>query len=100
MREAWLVRHISPYFSDMLFAPTGADLRFQTMAPFSGFLFMNVQTTVGLIPAYNAAVLFSFVVGGYGTYLLTLYALRGWQKLPNDGDRPVNVVTASQTPGR
>ena len=94
MREAWLVRHISPYFSDMLFAPTGADLRFQTMAPFNGFLFMNVQTTVGLIPAYNAAVLFSFVVGGYGTYLLTLYALRGWQKLPNDGDRPVNVVTA------
>ncbi len=72
MREAWLVRHISPYFTDMLFAPTGADLRFQTMAPFNGFLFMNVQTTVGLIPAYNAAVLFSFVAGGYGAFLLAL----------------------------
>ena len=77
MREAWLVRHISPYFSDMIFAPTGADLRFQTMAPFNGFMFMNVQTTIGLISAYNAAVLFSFVVGGYGAFLLALYALRG-----------------------
>ena len=77
MREAWLVRHISPYFSDMLFAPTGADLRFQTMAPFNGLMFMNVQTAAGLIPAYNAAVLFSFVAGGYGAFLLALYALRG-----------------------
>ena len=77
MREAWLVRHISPYFTDMLFAPTGADLRFQTMAPFNGLMFMNVQTAIGLIPAYNTAVLFSFVAGGYGAFLLALYALRG-----------------------
>ena len=96
MREAWLVRHISPYFSDMLFAPTGADLRFQTMAPFNGFLFMNVQTAAGLIPAYNAAVLFSFVAGGYGAFLLALYALRGWQRLPKspllDNDQPASVM--------
>ncbi|MEZ4769114.1 MAG: hypothetical protein R2844_11910 [Caldilineales bacterium] len=76
MREAWLVRHISPYFTDILFAPTGADLRFQTMAPFNGFMFMNVQTAFGLIPAFNGAVLFSFVVGGYGAFLLAVYALR------------------------
>lgn len=77
MRESWLVRHISPYFTDMLFAPTGADLRFQTMAPFNGLAFMNVYTGVGLLWAYNVAVLFSFVVGGYGAFLLALYALRG-----------------------
>lgn len=96
MREAWLVRHISPYFSDMLFAPTGIDLRFQTMAPFNGFLFMNVQTTAGLIPSYNAAVLFSFVAGGYGAFLLALYALRG-QLTSSAGRSATEPAPASRT---
>lgn len=76
MRQAWLVKHRSAYRTDMLHYPTGADLRFQTMAPFNGLTFLNVQLALGLFPAYNAAVLFSFVVGGYGMYLLALYALR------------------------
>jgi hypothetical protein len=75
MREAWLVRHQTAYFSDMIHFPTGSDLRFQTMAPFNGLTFLNIQTSTGLLPAYNAAVIFSFVVGGYGAYLLALYAL-------------------------
>lgn len=77
MREAWLVQHSSAYATALLHAPTGADLRFQTMAPFNGLATLPVQLTVGLLPAYNAAVLLSFVLGGYGAYLLALYALRG-----------------------
>lgn len=76
MREAWLVQHSSAYFTPLLHAPTGADLRFQTMAPFNGLATLPVQLTAGLLPAYNAAVLLSFVLGGYGAYLLALYALR------------------------
>ena len=78
MREAWLVQHSSAYFTSLLHAPTGVDLRFQTMAPFNGLATLPIQITAGLLPAYNAAVLLSFVLGGYGAYLLALYALRGW----------------------
>jgi hypothetical protein len=78
MREAWLVQHSSAYFTPLLHAPTGADLRFQTMAPFNGLATLPIQLTAGLLPAYNAAVLLSFVLGGYGAYLLALYALREW----------------------
>jgi hypothetical protein len=76
MREAWLVQHSSAYFTSLLHAPTGVDLRFQTMAPFNGLATLPIQLTAGLLPAYNVAVLLSFVLGGYGAYLLALYALR------------------------
>lgn len=78
MREAWLVQHSSAYFTSLLHAPTGVDLRFQTMAPFNGLATLPIQLTAGLLSAYNAAVLLSFVLGGYGAYLLALYALREW----------------------
>ncbi len=78
MREAWLVEHRSAYWTALLHFPTGVDLRFQTMAPFNGLATLPIQLTFGLLPAYNAAVLLSFVLGGYGAYLLALYALRGW----------------------
>jgi hypothetical protein len=76
MREAWLVQHSSAYFTTLLHFPTGVDLRFQTMAPFNGLATLPIQLTAGLLPAYNVAVLLSFVLGGYGAYLLALYALR------------------------
>ncbi len=77
MKQAWLVEHGSPYFTDMLHYPTGADLRFQTMAPFNGLAFLPVQLAGNVFLAYNAAILFSFVIGGYGAYLLAQYALGG-----------------------
>jgi hypothetical protein len=76
MREAWLVQHNSAYVTSLLHAPTGVDLRFQTMAPFNGLATLPIQLTAGVLPAYNAAVLLSFALGGYGAYLLALYALR------------------------
>ena len=86
MRESWLVRHASPYYAPVLHFPTGADLRFQTMAPFNGLITLPIQLVFGLLPAYNAAVLFSFVIGGFGAYLLALYALRGWGR---QGDKEI-----------
>ena len=77
MRKSWLVRHVSPYFAPILHHPTGADLRFQTMAPFNGLVTLPIQLVFGLLPAYNKAVLSSFVIGGFGAYLLARYALRG-----------------------
>lgn len=89
MRRAWLEEHTSPYFTTLLYYPTGADLRFQTMAPFNGLAFLNVQLAGNVFLAYNAAVLFSFAVGGFGAYLLALYALQGRRRY---GSRPAEPL--------
>ncbi|MEI2689015.1 MAG: hypothetical protein V9H69_04605 [Anaerolineae bacterium] len=93
MREAWLVEHSSAYWTPLLHFPTGVDLRFQTMAPFNGLATLPIQLTAGLLPAYNAAVLLSFVLGGYGAYLLALYALRDWGRQTERS--PITVHTSA-----
>jgi hypothetical protein len=65
----------SPYVTDLLYYPTGVGLYFHTLNPFNGLVTLPVQLSAGLIPAYNAVVLISWVLAGYGTYLLTLWAI-------------------------
>ena len=61
MRESWLVRHASPYFAPILHYPTGADLRFQTMAPLNGLVTLPIQLVFGLLPAYNTCLLYTSI---------------------------------------
>ena len=70
VRLALLEKHTHPFFTDLLFYPTGVSLLFHTLNPFNGLLALPVQVAWGLLPAYNVVVLFSFVAGGYGAYLL------------------------------
>ncbi len=65
----------TPLFTDMLFYPTGVGLYFHTLNPFNGLTTLPIQLSAGLIPAYNAVVLISWVLGGYGAFLLALYVL-------------------------
>ncbi len=76
VRQALLVEHRHPFFTDMLYHPTGVSLLFHTLNPFNGFTFLPVQLAANLFAAYNSVVLFSFAVGGLGSYLLGRYALR------------------------
>ncbi len=80
----------SPFVTDLLYYPTGVNLYFHTLNPFNGLLTLPLQLSAGLIPAYNAVVFFSWVMGGYGVYLLTgwilgsRYSLLGTHRqLPN-----------------
>jgi hypothetical protein len=75
MREALLRLQTSPLFTPYLYYPTGASLLFHTLNPFNGFLTLPIQLLASLVIAYNAVVLFSFVVGGFGAYLLALHVL-------------------------
>ena len=65
----------SPFFTGLLYYPTGVSLLFHTLNPFNGLFTLPVQLALGLIPAYNVAVLFSFAVGGFGAYLLARHGL-------------------------
>jgi len=75
VKQALLVEHTGPWFTDMLYYPTGVSLLFHTLNAFNGFTFLPVQLALGLFPAYNSAVIFSFVIGGLGAFLLARYVL-------------------------
>ncbi|MFB0534320.1 MAG: hypothetical protein ACETWR_04990 [Anaerolineae bacterium] len=70
VKKALLDLGTNPFFCDYVYYPTGASLYFHTLNIFNGLLTVPVQGIFGLTVAYNFVVVFSFVVGGYGTYLL------------------------------
>ncbi len=75
VKVALLEQHASPYFTNLLYHPTGVSLWFQTLNIFNGLTFLPVQLAGGVFWAYNAVVVFSFVIAGFGAYLLSLDAL-------------------------
>ena len=74
VKEALLVLGVNPFFTDYLYPPTGASLLFHTLNIFNVWT-LPLQLNFGLAVAYNSVVLFSFVLAGYGGYLLALYTL-------------------------
>jgi len=66
----------NPFQTDLLYYPTGVDLYFHTLNPFNGIITLPVQLNLGLIQAYNSVVLLSWVLAGFGTYLLLLWLLQ------------------------
>jgi hypothetical protein len=77
----WWVRHAlldlgtNPFDSDYLFYPLGINLAFYTLTLLNGLLSLPPQAILGLVPASNLLLLSSFVIGGYGAFLLAGYCL-------------------------
>jgi hypothetical protein len=70
VKKALLDLGTNPFFCDYVYYPTGASLYFHTLNIFNGLFTMPIQAIFGLTVAYNFVVVFSFVAGGYGIYLL------------------------------
>ncbi len=86
VKLALVDRQMTPFVTDLLYAPTGVGLYFHTLNPFNGLATLPVQLAGGLYAAYNAVVFLSWVLGGYGVFLLTLWVLRStktWQVSEN-----------------
>ena len=77
-----------PYFTDLLYYPTGVGLYFHTLNPINGLLTLPVQLAGGLILAYNAVVLISWTLSGYGVFLLCLWLLAQPATGGSDYSRP------------
>lgn len=75
VRRSLLELHTHPYFTTALYHPTGVALWFQTINVFNGLASLPVQLAWNLYGAYNAVVLFSFTVAGYGATILSLDVL-------------------------
>jgi hypothetical protein len=77
VKEALLTYHTNPYHTDLLFYPEGANLYFHTLVLTAGLMGIPLQLAgLNLITTYNLILLLSFVIGGYGAYLLCRYLTR------------------------
>ena len=73
----WWVRHrwvdqaaADLFLSGWMFHPIRINLGFYTLTPLNGLLSVPLQGSLGLVPAANLVLLSSFVLGGYGAFLL------------------------------
>ncbi|MDQ6694481.1 MAG: hypothetical protein M3014_08690 [Chloroflexota bacterium] len=74
VHEALAVRHINPFQTDMLFYPAGANLYLHTLTFSAGLIALPLQVLgVTLITCYNIVLLLTFILAGYGAYLLCRY---------------------------
>jgi hypothetical protein len=65
------------YQTDLLYFPEGVNLYFHTLALTAGIMSLPLQFLgFNLLASYNLVVLSSFVLAGYGTFLLCHYLLQ------------------------
>ncbi|MGD8474603.1 MAG: hypothetical protein PVH59_10795, partial [Anaerolineae bacterium] len=75
VQDALLDQGTNPFDCDYLFYPLGINLAFYTLTVLNGLLSIPLQAVAGLIPATNLLLLSSFVLSGYGAFLLAHYVL-------------------------
>ena len=64
------------YHTDLLYFPEGVNLYFHTLALTAGIMSLPLQLVgFNLLASYNLVMLSSFVLAGYGTFLLCHYLL-------------------------
>ncbi len=91
----------NPFDGDSMFYPISINLAFYTLSLLNGALSIPLQSAVSLILTSNLILLSSFIIGGFGAYLLTLELLAS-----NHGAHPQrqrqakgNVLTPSTSSG-
>ncbi len=65
----------NPLSTDFMFYPIGVNLAFYTLTLLNGLAALPLTLNLGVVAASNLHLLFSFVSGGYGMFLLTRYVL-------------------------
>ncbi|TKJ31041.1 MAG: hypothetical protein CEE40_03035 [Chloroflexi bacterium B3_Chlor] len=77
----WWVKHAlvdlrtNPLICDFMFYPIGIDLTFYTLTIVNGLASVPLQSVVGLVAGSNVILFLTFVLSGYGAYLLVKYLL-------------------------
>ena len=73
------------FHSGWMFHPVDINLAFYTLTPLNGLLSIPLQLVFGLTVATNLLLLSSFILGGFGAYLLLrqLLQLWGWDEDAN-----------------
>jgi len=94
VRYSLLELRANPFDCGYLFHPIGINLAFYTLTLLNGLLSIPLQSAAGLVIATNLLLLSSFVLSGYGAFLLVTHVLRTharWQA--DDANRwPPTVI--------
>ena len=96
VQDALLRQGVNPFDSDYLFYPLGINLAFYTLTVLNGLLSIPLQAVVGLIAASNLVLLSSFVLSGYGAFLLSRYVL---SKSPGTAGKDSPGTAGKDSPG-
>lgn len=77
VKHALLDLHTSPYHTNLVYYPAGANLYFHTLVLTAGLQGIVLQWLgLNLVATYNLVLLITFVLGGYGAFLLCYYLAR------------------------
>ncbi len=75
VKYALLNARQTPFQTNFMFYPLGINLAFYTLTTLNALTALPLTLNLGLVTASNLHMLFTFVIGGYGTFLLTRYIL-------------------------
>jgi hypothetical protein len=75
IKYALLNQGQNPFQTDFMFYPIGINLAFYTLTVLNAVTALPFTLNLGVVTASNLHTLFTFVVGGYGTFLLVRYVL-------------------------
>ena len=66
----------NPFQTEAMFYPIGINLAFYTLTVLNAVTALPLTLNLGVVTASNLHMLFTFIVGGYGAFLLTHHILR------------------------
>jgi hypothetical protein len=75
VKQALLVEGQNPFTTDFMFYPIGLNLAFYTLTVLNAVTALPLTLNFGVVSASNLHMLFTFVAGGYGAFLLVNYQL-------------------------
>ena len=70
MKKSILELHTNPFFTDYCYVPTGVPLYFHAFSSLNAFIGMILQSVFSLVTTYNILFLSTFVLSGYGVWLV------------------------------
>lgn len=73
MKKSLLELHVNPLFTDYLFYPHGISLAFHDYSIFNAFISVPLQAIFSLPEIYNICFLATYILGGFGAFLLIRY---------------------------
>jgi hypothetical protein len=92
VKDSLLEKHVNPYFAPDLYFPYGATLYLHALNLLASILALPVTVTLGIPAAFNFLVLLSFVLSGYGTYRLVLFATAPTNPEPGASERDMQLA--------
>ncbi len=92
IKQALLTEGQNPFQTDYMFYPIGINLAFYTLTVLNGVTALPFTLNFDVVAASNLHMLFSFVVGAYGTFLLSYSVLK---RVQPEADRQLLWLSAA-----